>query len=149
MSGVGGTIAHMFDSAASRLTFAPVSGDQCLGSCRGEPDELIHLGERVTSQGRTDETFRIVTGDGAEAGDVLAEEWLPGVASQAPRPAGGAGSPDWVSGTTIPGVGFVPPDVVAALTGRLDTGLPGPSRRPDGHPPRDEHPALHDPRGPA
>lgn len=106
-------------SAASRLTFAPVSGDRCTGRCREEPEELVTLGEGVTSQSRTDETFRIVTGAGADEVEVLAEEWLPGVTSQAPRPSDGPAS-DWVSGTTIPGVGFVPPDVVAALTTRLD-----------------------------
>ena len=31
------------------------------------------------------------------------------------------GGDRWVSGATIPGVGFVPPDVVAAVVGRLDT----------------------------
>ncbi len=107
-------------SAASRLTFAPVRGDECTGRCRDAPEELITLGEGVTSESRHDETFRIVTGEGGDAVEVLAEEWLPGVTSQAPR-AGGGGAPDWVSGTTIPGVGFVPPDVVAALTSHLDT----------------------------
>ena len=108
-------------SAASRLTFAPVRGDECTGRCRDAPEELVTLGEGVTSEGRHDETFRIVTGEGADAVEVLAEEWLPGVTSQAPRPGGGGGAADWVSGTTIPGVGFVPPDVVAALTSHLDT----------------------------
>lgn len=108
-------------SAASRLTFAPVRGDECTGRCRDAPEELVTLGEGVTSEGRHDETFRIVTGEGADAVEVLAEEWLPGVTSQALRPGGGGGAADWVSGTTIPGVGFVPPDVVAALTSHLDT----------------------------
>lgn len=108
-------------SATSRLTFAPVRGDECTGRCRDAPEELVTLGEGVTSEGRHDETFRIVTGEGADAVEVLAEEWLPGVTSQAPRPGGGGGAADWVSGTTIPGVGFVPPDVVAALTSHLDT----------------------------
>lgn len=31
------------------------------------------------------------------------------------------GNGRWVSGTTIPGVGFIPPDVVAALVSRLET----------------------------
>ena len=108
-------------SATSRLTFAPVRGDECTGRCRDAPEELVTLGEGVTSEGRHDETFRIVTGEGADAVEVLAEEWLPGVTSQALRPGGGGGAADWVSGTTIPGVGFVPPDVVAALTSHLDT----------------------------
>lgn len=110
-------------SAASRLTFAPVRGDECTGRCRDAPDELVTLGEGVTSQGRHDETYRIVTGEGADAVEVLSEEWLPGVTMQAPRPGSphGTDGADWVSGTTIPGVGFVPPDVVAALTSRLDT----------------------------
>src|SRR5699024_8747953 len=97
-------------SATSRLTFAPVRGDECTGRCRDAPEELVTLGEGVTSEGRHDETFRIVTGEGADAVEVLAEEWLPGVTSQALRPGGGGGAADWVSGTTIPGVGFVPPD---------------------------------------
>ena len=108
-------------SATSRLTFAPVRGDECTGRCRDAPEELVTLGEGVTSEGRHDETFRIVTGEGADAVEVLAEEWLPGVTSQAPRPGGGGGAADWVSGTTIPGVGFVPPDVFAAMTSHIDT----------------------------
>lgn len=112
-------------SAASRLTFAPVSGDQCTGSCGQGPEELIVLEEGVTSRSRTEETFRIVTGSGADQVDVLAEEWMPDVTSQAPVPTTasttGEEGPAWVSGTTIPGVGFVPPDVVAAVSSQLDT----------------------------
>ncbi|WP_169796880.1 HNH endonuclease signature motif containing protein [Janibacter corallicola] len=90
-------------SAASRLTFAPAGGDEC--RCHG----------------RSSPTSRIVFGSRADAVEVLAEEWLPGVTSQALGLLGPEGPAAWMSGTMIPGVGFVPPDVVAAITSRLDT----------------------------
>ncbi len=107
-------------SATSRLTFAPVHRDRCTGRC-GEPEEIVVLGEGVTSQGRQGGTFRIVTGSGADQVDVLSEEWMPGVTSQALGRRGPDGPLAWISGTTIPGVGFVPPDAVAAITSHLDT----------------------------
>src|SRR5699024_10819113 len=85
-------------SAASRLTFAPAGGDEC--RCHG----------------RSSPTSRIVFGSRADAVEVLAEEWLPGVTSQALGLLGPEGAAAWVSGAMIPGVGFVPPDVVAAPT---------------------------------
>lgn len=100
-------------SAASRLTFAPMGGD-----------------EATTGDGSS--RWRIATGTGADRVAVLDEEWLPGGRTRARVPArvpdtadaasaSGSQAERWVSGTTIPGVGFVPPDVVAALVGRLDT----------------------------
>ena len=90
-------------SAVSRLTFAPVGGEECRCRGRGSP------------------TSRIVFGERADAVEVLAEEWLPEVTSQALGLLGPQGPAAWMSGTTIPGVGIVPPDVVAAITSRLDT----------------------------
>ncbi len=84
-------------SAVSRLTFAPPQG--CCGG--------------------TTERVRLVTGSGPDAVEVLAEEWMADVTTQV-RLDDSDQSP-WISGTTIPGVGFVPPDVVAAIVGRLDT----------------------------
>lgn len=108
-------------SAVSRLTFAPVA-PSCTGCHDEDPDPFEDLlGEGVTHTSRTSETVRIVTGSGTEQVDVLSEEWMSDVITQV-RVDGASGSP-WVSGTTIPGVGFVPPDVVAALVGRLDTKL--------------------------
>lgn len=106
-------------SAVSRLAFAPVRGDECTGGCRPRAEEdLIVLGEGVTSLPPHQETVRVVVGSGADQVDVLTEEWTPDVHTQVRLDGDGA---RWVSGTTIPGVGFVPPDVVAALVGRLDT----------------------------
>lgn len=113
-------------SAASRLTFAPVrpSCPGCRGTSTGPRDmtdaevrEL--LADDVEYERATTETVRIVAGTGPDEVDVLSEEWLPDVTTQVR--AGEGGDAPWVSGTTIPGVGFVPPDVVAAIIGRLDT----------------------------
>ncbi|MDN5717257.1 MAG: HNH endonuclease [Janibacter sp.] len=113
-------------SAVSRLTFAPVqpSCPGCRGASVGRRDmtdaevrEL--LADDVEYERATTETVRIVAGAGADQVDVLSEEWLPDVTTQV-RMGTGDDSP-WISGTTIPGVGFVPPDVVAAIVGHVDT----------------------------
>lgn len=110
-------------SAVSRLTFAPVA--PCSPGCRAaqaDGHEAILgelLGEGATCESVTTETVRLVTGSGADEVAVLSEEWTPDVTTQV-RASEGDNAP-WVSGTTIPGVGFVPPDVVAALVSRLDT----------------------------
>lgn len=77
------------------------------------------LADDVEYERATTETVRIVAGAGADQVDVLSEEWLPDVTTQV-RMGTGDDSP-WISGTTIPGVGFVPPDVVAAIVGHVDT----------------------------
>lgn len=107
-------------SAASRLTFAPVA-PTCSGCHGGAPDPFEGLlGPGVGHSGpATSETVRIVTGSGPDRVDVLSEEWLPEVTTQAR--AGEGGDAPWVSGTMVPGVGFIPPDVVAAIVARLDT----------------------------
>ncbi|KRE35785.1 hypothetical protein ASG73_13890 [Janibacter sp. Soil728] len=120
-------------SAVSRLTFAPAR-PTCPGCHpdRAAADTERHeailgelLGEGVTYERATTETVRIVTGSGADEVDVLSEEWMPDVTTQVRADVGTRtsheGGAPWVSGTTIPGVGFVPPDVVAAIVGRLDT----------------------------
>lgn len=125
-------------SAVSRLTFAPVQ-PRCPG-CRGTaagPREMTDaevrelLADDLEYERATTETVRIVAGTGADEVDVLSEEWLPDVTTQVRSGSGvGAGpgsdadranNAPWVSGTTIPGVGFIPPDVVAAIIGHVDT----------------------------
>ena len=113
-------------SAASRLTFAP-DRQECGGCHEALADPLVGLPEDGTTYGQaTTESVRIVTGSGADAVDVLTEEWFPDVTTEvrlgAARgaPGDGAQQDRWVSGTTIPGVGYVPPDAVAAILGRLD-----------------------------
>ena len=105
-------------SAVSRLTFAPVDDPTC-PVCRGEEDPVAGLFEEgVTHEAVVHEHLRIVAGEGADAVGVLAQEWMDDDVTTQVRVGGGD---RWVSGTTIPGVGFVPPDVVAAVVGRLDT----------------------------
>ncbi|WP_169797297.1 HNH endonuclease signature motif containing protein [Janibacter limosus] len=113
-------------SAVSRLTFAPVPS-RC-GGCRGRsagPRDMTDaevrelLADDVEYERATTETVRIVTGSGADEVEVLSEEWMADVSTQVR--VGATDDAPWVSGTTIPGVGFVPPDVVAALVARLDT----------------------------
>ena len=98
-------------SAASRLTFAPYQGGERGGSSIGQD---LH--------GPTAREGRFVTGEGADAVDVLPEEWAgDAVTSQVPASLGPGGQECWISGCEIPGVGFVPADVVAALTSNLET----------------------------
>lgn len=105
-------------SAVSRLTFAPVKDPTC-PVCRGEEDPVADLFEEgITHDTVVHEHLRIVSGEGADAVGVLAQEWMGDDVTTQVRVGGGD---RWVSGATIPGVGFVPPDVVAAVVGRLDT----------------------------
>ncbi|MDN5716931.1 MAG: HNH endonuclease [Janibacter sp.] len=99
-------------SAASRLTFAPFAGGERGGS--SELAEALH--------GPTVRQGRFVTGDGADQVEVMAEEWAGGtVASQVPTTLGPGGQEAWIGGCDIPGVGFIPPDAVAAITANLET----------------------------
>lgn len=106
-------------SAVSRLTFAPFVDPSC-PVCRGERDVLFEdmLEEGLTCDEPQHAHLRIVTGEGPDQVDVLGEEWMSDDVTTQVRVGGGD---RWVSGTTIPGVGFVPPDVVAAIVARLDT----------------------------
>ena len=54
--------------------------------------------------------------------DVLPEEWAgDAVSSQVPTTFGPGGQEGWISGCDIPGIGYIPPDAVAALTTHLET----------------------------
>lgn len=54
--------------------------------------------------------------------EVLAEEWAgDAVSSQVPTTFGPDGPPSWISGCDIPGVGYIPPDAVAAIVSHLET----------------------------
>lgn len=99
-------------SAASRLAFAPYTGGE-----RGRPSSHRRdRHEREVQQGR------IVTGEGADAVDVIAEEWAgDAVTSQVPTTFGPGGQESWISGCDIPGIGYIPPDVVAAIITHLET----------------------------
>lgn len=98
-------------SAASRLSFAPSAGGEGTGSALGQE---LH--------GPTAREGRIVTGAGADAVDVITEEWAgDAVTSQSPTTFGPGGQHSWISGCDIPGVGFIPSDVVAAITSHLET----------------------------
>ncbi len=93
-------------SAASRIGFVPAHGDE--GSVpppSSEPREM-----------------RVVTGSGADTVDVLPEEWCGGtISSQVPTTFGPNGPEAWISGCDIPGVGFIPPDAVAAIATHLES----------------------------
>ena len=103
-------------SAASRLSFAPSGG----GEGAGREDTRGSLGQEL--HGPTAREGRLVTGEGVDAVDVLAEEWAgSAVSSQVPTTIGPDGPPSWVSGCDIPGIGYVPPDVAAAIVTRLET----------------------------
>lgn len=102
-------------SAASRLAFAPYEG--------GESTHSDHRGTTIGEDlhGPTAREGRLVTGEGADAVDVLAEEWAgDAVTSQVPATLGPDGSPTWISGCEIPGVGYIPPDAVAAIVSNLE-----------------------------
>ncbi|MDN5744601.1 MAG: HNH endonuclease [Nocardioidaceae bacterium] len=103
-------------SAASRIAFAPYEGGE-----RAHGDQLgTTIGQDL--HGPTAREGRLVTGDGADAVDVIAEEWAgDAVTSQVPASLGPNGSPTWVSGCDIPGVGYIPPDAVAAIVSNLET----------------------------
>ncbi|WP_068265188.1 HNH endonuclease signature motif containing protein [Janibacter limosus] len=109
-------------SAASRLTFAPYEGGECLET---PPSHLDQRGTTTVGQdlhGPTAREGRFVTGEGADAVDVVPEEWAgDAVTSQVPASLGPGGQECWISGCEIPGVGFIPADVVAALTSNLET----------------------------
>lgn len=99
-------------SAASRLTFAPFEG--------GEPRGGHGLAEAL--HGPTARAGRLVTGGGADRVDVVTEEWAgDAVTSQVPTTLGPGGQDSWISGCHVPGVGFIPPDAVAAITTHLET----------------------------
>lgn len=105
-------------SAASRLSFAPYEGGE------RPPSEASRLDrERPhTSVATQVQQSRIVTGEGPDRVDVLPEEWAgDAVASQVPTTFGPGGQPGWISGCDIPGIGYIPPDVVSAITTRLET----------------------------
>ena len=126
-------------SAASRLSFAPSTGgeggleapsshlDQRGEAShldqRGEESHLDHRQEIAEAlHGPTAVSGRFVTGDGPDAVDVLPEEWAgDAITSQVPTTLGPGGQASWISGCEVPGVGFIPADVVAALTTRLET----------------------------
>lgn len=98
-------------SPASRLSFAPYAGGEGSGSTVGQE---LH--------GPTAREGRIVTGEGADAVDVLTEEWAgDAVTSQSPTTFGPGGQHSWISGCDVPGVGYIPSDVVAAITTHLET----------------------------
>ncbi|WEV78616.1 hypothetical protein O9K63_02120 [Janibacter cremeus] len=100
-------------SAASRLAFAPYEGGEG-GGGRGSLGQDLH--------GPTAREGRLVTGDGADAVEVLAEEWAgDAVSSQVPTTFGPDGPPSWISGCDIPGIGYIPPDAVAAIVSNLET----------------------------
>lgn len=103
-------------SAASRLAFAPYEGGECAHGGHGGTT----IGEDL--HGPTARGGRLVTGEGVDAVDVLAEEWAgDAVSSQVPATFAPGGSPTWVSGCEIPGVGYIPPDAVAAIISNLET----------------------------
>ena len=117
-------------SAASRLSFAPSTGGE--GGLeapsshldqRGEESHLDHRQEIAEAlHGPTAVSGRFVTGDGPDAVDVLPEEWAgDAITSQVPTTLGPGGQASWIGGCEVPGVGFIPADVVAALTTRLET----------------------------
>lgn len=98
-------------SAASRLSFAPFEGGEASASALAQE---LH--------GPTAREGRFVTGEGADAVDVLPEEWAgDAVTSQVPTTLGPGGQQSWISGCDVPGMGFIPADVVAALTTHLET----------------------------
>src|SRR5699024_5233178 len=100
-------------SAASRLAFAPYEGGERRDG-RGSLGQELH--------GPTAREGRIVTGEGADAVEVLAEEWAgDAVTSQVPTTLGPDGPPSWTSGCDIPGIGYIPPDAVAAIISNLRT----------------------------
>lgn len=102
-------------SAASRLAFAPSTGGECTHGAEGTPfAQELH--------GPATRSGRLVTGDGADAVDVLAEEWAgDAVSSQVPATLGPDGQPTWISGCDIPGIGYIPPDAVAAIVSNIET----------------------------
>ncbi|WP_303708269.1 HNH endonuclease signature motif containing protein [Janibacter sp. CX7] len=106
----------LITSAASRLSFAPW-GLEAPSSHLDQRDEIAEALHGPTAVGG-----RFVTGEGADAVDVLPEEWAgDAITSQVPTALGPGGPASWVSGCEVPGVGFVPADVVAALMTNLDT----------------------------
>lgn len=101
-------------SAASRLAFAPFEGGEG-GGRRGST-----LGEDL--HGPTAREGRLVTGEGADAVDVIVQEWAgDDVAAQVPTTLGPGGPESWISGCDVPGVGYIPPEVVASITTHLET----------------------------
>ncbi len=106
-------------SAASRLAFAPVGGGE--GSPEPGVSRLGRERPHTSTAGELQES-RIVTGEGADVVDVLPEEWAGGaVSSQVPTTFGPGGQTGWISGCDIPGIGYIPPDAVAALVTHLET----------------------------
>ncbi|WP_435198114.1 hypothetical protein [Janibacter sp. GS2] len=100
-------------SAASRLSFAPYEGGELSFGAPSPPSGRPSEG--------TVQPSRIVTGEGPDRVDVLPEEWAgDAVTSQVPTTFGPGGQPGWVSGCDIPGIGYIPPDVVSAITTRLE-----------------------------
>ncbi|QOK23871.1 hypothetical protein IGS73_05685 [Janibacter indicus] len=90
---------------------------------RGEASHCDHRQEIAEAlHGPTAVSGRFVTGEGPDAVDVLPEEWAgDAITSQVPTTLGPGGQASWISGCEVPGVGFIPADVVAALTTRLET----------------------------
>lgn len=105
-------------SAASRLTFAPFAGGE-----GGPPsDGGSTLGQDL--HGPTARAGRFVTGEGADAVEVIPEEWAgEAVTSQVPTTLGPGGQQSWISGCDIPGVGFIPADAVAAIVSNVETSV--------------------------
>ncbi len=103
-------------SSASRIGFAPCGGGEG-GPFGASSQSSSHLRDREEAQ-----EYRLVTGEGVDQVDVITEEWAgDSVSSQVPSTLGPGGPHCWISGTEIPGVGYVPPDAVAAIMSNLDT----------------------------
>lgn len=101
-------------AAASRLTFAPCEVGEGSGGGGSTLGQDLH--------GPTAREGRFVTGGGADAVEVLPEEWAgDAVTSQVPATCGPRGQATWTSGSDIPGLGFIPADVISALISNLET----------------------------
>lgn len=109
-------------SAASRLAFAPFEGGKS-GSPASHPARSP--GDSTPGEdlhGPTSREGRFVTGEGADAVDVIPEEWAGGaITAQVPATCGPGGQATWTNGCEIPGVGFIPADVVSALVSNVNT----------------------------
>ena len=113
-------------SAASRLAFAPLGGGEGRSHVPPSEDGGLEAWPRAAShhdrQPERAQASRIVTGEGADMVDVLPEEWAgDAVSSQVPTTFGPGGQSGWISGCDVPGVGYIPPDAVAAVVTNIET----------------------------